>query len=326
MARHLVIPGGSGFLGRTLAAHFSGRGDRVTVLARQPVVVPGAETVLWDGCRLSGWASTLDGADAVINLAGRSVNCRYHARNRLEMINSRVESTAILGEAISCCSRPPKVWLNSSTATIYRHADPQRGDPAHTEAEGRYGADFRAKDPFSLGVAHAWEAAFAEAYRRFPLASTRPVLLRTAMVFGAEPGGVWETLARLVRGGLGGTMGPGDQFVSWIHAVDFAGAVNWLVEDQPQRSGVYNLAAPQPLPNAEMMAILRRELRVPFGLPAAAWMLEIGAWGLRTETELILKSRRVIPQRLEQEGFRFQFPDFAAAARDLAKTAAGSRR
>jgi uncharacterized protein (TIGR01777 family) len=243
----------------------------------------------------------------VLNLAGRSVNCRYTAGNRREMLDSRTESTRVLGQAIAACSRPPRVWLNSSTATIYKHSFDRAMDET-----GEIGATPEAKDAFSIEVATAWEQAFAEA----STSATRKVALRTAMVFGLGKGGVFEVLHRLTRLGLGGTMGHGRQYVSWIHEEDFCRAVEWLIERE-DLSGPINLAAPTPVPNREMMRIFRRVCGMPIGLPATRWMLEVGAFMLRTETELIIKSRRVVPGRLLTSGFEFRHPEMEGAAREL---------
>ncbi|MGB0581943.1 MAG: epimerase [Limisphaerales bacterium] len=243
-----------------------------------------------------------------MNLAGRSVDCRYHARNRRLIMDSRVKSTRVLGQAIAQCQLPPRVWLNSSTATIYEHSYETPMD----EWKGRVRATPEAKDEFSLEVAKAWENAFAECHAP----DTRKVAMRTAMVLGTEDGGVYRVLRRLTRLGLGGAMGDGRQFVSWIHADDFCRAADWLISEAAT-CGVVNVTAPNPLVNHEMMNLLRGKLGVPFGLPAAKWMLEIGAFLLSTETELIIKSRRVIPRRLEQDGFRFRYRHFEQAVAAL---------
>ena len=303
----LVIPGGSGFLGRIVAAWFARRGWDVVVLSRSGRAGPAGRAVAWDGRTLGKWAHELEGAAAVLNLAGRSVNCRYTAANRREMLDSRTESTRVLGQAIAACSRPPRAWLNSSTATIYKHSFDRAMDET-----GEIGATPEAKDAFSIEVATAWERAFAEAST--PV--TRKIALRTAMVFGRGKGGVFEVLHRLTRFGLGGTMGHGRQYVSWIHEEDLCRAVEWLIE-RDDLSGPINLAAPTPLPNREMMRIFRRVCRVPIGLPAARWMLEVGAFVLRTETELIIKSRRVVPARLLASGFEFRFRELEGAVREL---------
>lgn len=303
----IILAGGSGFLGRTLAQWFSARGCDVVVLSRRSDDLPAAKTVAWDARSLGEWSRELDGAAALVNLAGRSVNCRYTARNRRQMMDSRVLSTRVLGEAIARCANPPGVWLNSSTATIYKHTY----GPPHDEF-GVIETTPEAKDEFSIEVAQAWEREFDAA----EVPGTRKVTLRTAMVFGNEPGGVYEVLRRLARYGLGGKMGHGRQWVSWIHADDFCRAIEWLIDNR-NTSGIYNLCAPNPLTNAEMMATLRRAFGMPVGLPAPRPMLEVGAFLLRTETELIIKSRRVVPARLVAEGFSFNFPDLLSAVADL---------
>ena len=295
--RKLVLPGGSGFLGRRLARWFGDRGWDVITLTRRPDAMPPAgRSVYWDGRSLGGWTHELAGADAVVNLAGRSVNCRYHARNRRLIMDSRTESTRVLGEAIARCENPPAVWLNSSTATIYRHSY----DRAMDELTGEFGPHPEAEDAFSLEVAHAWEESFNAAITP----RTRKVLLRTAMVFANVPGTVYNVLRRLARLGLGGNMGHGRQYVSWIHADDFCRALDWII-NRDDMSGAVNVAAPGPVTNAEMMRLFRRHVGMPFGLPAAKWMLAVGAFFLRTETELIVKSRRVVPRRLLESGFTF---------------------
>lgn len=307
----IVLAGGSGFLGQELARWFGGRGWEVVVLARRPEARPdGVREIGWDGETLGGWARELDGAVAVVNLAGKSVNCRYHERNRRAILDSRLRPTRILGEAIARCPHPPRVWLNSSTATIYRHTF----GPAWDES-GEIGGTPEAKDEFSVQVAAAWEREFEQA----AAPHTRKVALRSAMVLGHGANSVFPMLRRLTRLGLGGRMGGGRQFVSWIHHGDFCRAIEWLIE-RDGVNGVVNLAAPAPLANAEMMRLLRRHFRVPFGLPATRWMLEIGAFLLRTETELIIKSRRVVPGRLSAAGFEFHFPDFHDAVVDLMRS------
>lgn len=302
-------------MGRTLTKRFTHQGWRVIILSRKSVLIEGAEVVLWDGKSLGDWSEQLEGAEAVINLAGRSVDCRYNQKNRNTIMDSRVDSTLILGQAIAACKNPPAVWLNSSTATIYRH----RYDAPNTESTGLYGASKEAKDAYSVEVAHAWEDAFAKAYQDNDLARTRGLVLRTAMVFGNEPGGVHEMMRKLVHMGLGGTMSHGRQFVSWLHADDFFRIIEWLIDDETKK-GIYNLTAPHPLPNREMMVTLRKALGVKLGLPSPRWMLELGAFFLRTETELIVKSRRVEPERLLAEGFQFQHSLFSTAITNLEKS------
>lgn len=306
----IVLPGGSGFLGKVLARHFHDRGWQVVVLSRRAAAstINPADVVHWDGRTLGDWRYELEGATAVVNLAGRSVNCRYHATNRREILASRVASTLVLGKAIAACNDPPKIWLNSSTATIYKHSLDRPMD----EATGVIEATREANDAFSIEVAQAWERAFDEAQ----VPATRKIALRAAMVLGVEPGTVYRVLRRLVCCGLGGAMAGGRQYVSWIHEIDFCRAVEWLITSSVL-SGPVNLAAPQPLPNCEVMRLIRQACRIPFGIPATRCMLQIGAMLMRTETELIIKSRRVIPKRLLDAGFEFQFPNLAAAVADL---------
>ena len=306
----IVIPGGSGQVGTLLARSFHGKGHEVIVLSR--ALESAAWRVrVWDAESLGDWASELEGAHVVINLAGASVNCRYTPDNRRAILASRVNSTRVLGEAIARAKDPPKVWLQASTATIYAH----RYDAANDEATGILGgSEPNAPDTwrFSIDVASSWEKALDETV----VPRTRKVKLRSAMVMGPDPGGIFDTLLRLVRFGLGGRAGDGRQYVSWIHQKDFVSAIDWLI-DQDDFAGAVNLAAPNPLPNAKFMKALRRAWGASIGLPATAWMLEIGAIFLRTETELILKSRRVVPGRLLRKGFAFQFPTWPEAARDL---------
>jgi uncharacterized protein (TIGR01777 family) len=306
----ILLPGGTGQIGQLLARVFVAEGHDVVVLARRPVSAPWP-VVTWDGQTLGEWTAHLDGSDVVINLAGRSVNCRYHAANRREIIDSRVHSTRVVGEAIARAERPPPVWLQASTATIYAH----RYDAGNDEWTGQLGGnEANAPDTrrFSIEVAQAWERALNEA----DTPQTRKVALRAAMVMSPDQGGVFDVLLGLVRKGLGGTAGDGRQFVSWVHDADFVRAIRWLIDHQ-ELAGPVNICSPQPLPNREFMAVLRRAWGARFGLPATTWMLELGALVLRTETELILKSRRVLPERLQAAGFTFAFPEWPKAAADL---------
>lgn len=308
----IVIAGGSGFLGRVLADHFRDRFE-IVILTRspKPETEPGIRKVPWDGRTPGAWAKELEAAAALINLAGRSVDCRYHLRNRRLIMDSRIESTRALGEAVATCKHPPPVWLNASTATIYKHSLDRPMD----EATGLVGATPEAKDAFSVDVATAWEKTFFEA--AVP-AGVRKVALRSAMVLGNYRNSVFPVLRRLARNGLSGTLASGRQFVSWIHQRDFCRAVDWILTHR-NLDGCVNLAAPNPLPNAEMMSLVRKHCKALFGigLPAPEWLLEVGAFFLRTETELVIKSRRVIPARLLADGFRFQFEIFEDAVKDL---------
>ena len=314
----VVIPGGTGQVGKVLSRAFRAAGHEVVVLTRKP----GSEArgmVRWDGETLGAWAEEIDGAEVVVNLAGRSVDCRYHAENRRLIQESRERSTRIVGAAIARASRPPRVWLQASTATIYAH----RYDAPNDETTGVLGgSEPDAPDTwrFSIDVARAWERALTDA----ATPHTRKVLLRSAMTMSPDRGGIFDTLLGLVRHGLGGRAGDGRQYISWIHDQDFVRAILWLISHD-EIVGPVNLAAPDPLPNSEFMRTLREAWGMPLGLPATAGMLEIGALLLRTETELILKSRRVIPGRLLDAGFTFQFPTWAAAAENLCQRWRGMR-
>jgi len=255
----------------------------------------------------------MDTADVIINLAGRNVNCRYTAQNKKAILESRLQSTRVVGEAISRVKNPPPTWLQASTATIYAH----RYDAPNDEATGRIGGsepDAPDKWRFSIEVAKAWEKTVDKAN----VPHTRKVKLRSAMIMSPDRGGIFDTLLRLVRLGLGGRAGNGRQYVSWIHEADFVRSIYWLIEHQ-EMEGVVNLAAPHPLPYAEFMRAIREAWGIKIGLPAAKWMLETGAFFLRTETELVLKSRRVIPGRLLDAGFTFNFPEWPMAAQDLVR-------
>lgn len=307
MKRRIILAGGSGFLGKALVETFVADGDEVIVITRLPKKrADGAKEIGWDAESLGGWTKWIDGAEVVVNLAGKSVDCRYNEANRKAIVASRVNSTRILGEAIAKCRQPPRVWLNSSSATIYKHTFDKLMDEA-----GETGATPAAKDEFSIEVIRAWECALEEA--RTP--TTRKVAMRITLVFG-KGGGVFPVLRRLARLGLGGKMGSGKQFVSWIHVNDFCRAVEWLIA-RDDLSGAVNLAAPNPLPNREMMRLIREKCGVPIGLPATEWMLEVGAFFIRTETELIIKSRRVVPGRLLASGFEYQYPELPGALKNL---------
>ena len=304
----IIIAGGSGFVGQALAAHFLTAKWDVVILTRSPDQ-PGlvGRQLAWDGRTLGAWQAELDGAAAVINLTGKSVNCRYNARNRREILDSRVDSTRVLGQAIARCARPPQAWLNASTATVYRHTFGYPWDES-----GETEASAEAKDRFSVEVAWAWEQALNEA----ATPRTRKVALRMAMVLGRGKNSVFPVLRRLARFGLGGSMAGGRQFVSWIHEADYCRALEWLI-GHADLEGPVNLTAPNPLPNGEMMRTVRQICGAPFGLPAASWMLEVGAFFLRTETELLIKSRRVIPGRLLASGYKFQVLTIREAFADL---------
>ena len=312
----IVIPGGSGQVGTILARDFQRDGHDVVVLSRQAETRPW-RVVAWDGATLGDWSREVDGCDIVINLAGRSVNCRYSAGNRRVILDSRVLPTRAVGRAIAQANRVPRLWLQASTATIYAH----RYDAPNDERSGLIGRD-EPEAPsawnFSIDVARAWEREFNEA----TTARTRKVALRSAVILSPDAGGIFDTLLGLVKRGLGGSAGDGRQFVSWIHHEDFVRAIRWLIAHEDV-DGVVNVAAPNPLPNAEFMRVLREASGASFGLAATKWMLELGAFFMRTETELLLKSRRVVPGRLIESGFEFRFPAWPDAARDLCQRSLG---
>ena len=307
----IILPGGSGHVGVILARAFVADGHEVVVLSRRPTPAPW-RVVAWDSKTPGPWTAELEGAEVVINLAGRSVNCRYNVANRREIMESRVDSTRAVGQAIGSAARPPRVWLQASTATIYDH----RYDAPNDEITGIIGCNDPQAPPswrFSVDVATAWETTANDALTP----NTRKVLLRSAMTMSPDRGGVFDALLGLVRRGLGGTSGDGRQFVSWIHDRNFIRAVYWLMEHELE--GPVNLASPNPIANASFMRDLRSAWGIRAGLPANRWMLEVGAFLMGTETELVLKSRRVIPTRLLESGCTFNFPNWPEAAADLCR-------
>jgi uncharacterized protein (TIGR01777 family) len=310
----IVIPGGTGQIGATLNRAFTAAGHEVVILTRQPTR---DGQVGWDGETLGAWADVIDGSDVVVNLAGRSVNCRYNKTNLTEMMESRVRSARVVGAAIAAARRPPGVWLQMSTATIYAH----RFDAPNDEATGVIGGRETGVPgywAYSVAIATAWERELDEA--KTP--RTRKVALRSAIVMSPDRGGAFDMLSRMTRLGLGGPVAGGAQYVSWIHARDFAAAVQFLI-DRRDMSGPVNLAAPDPRPQRDFMRELRRAWGTRIGLPATKWLAELGAFGIRSDTELLLKSRRVTPGRLLAAGFGFTYGDWAQAADDLVRRARG---
>ena len=309
----IVLPGGSGQVGRMLARF----GHHVTVLTRGPYTAPW-QTVHWDGLTLGPWVETLEGADVCIHLSGRSVNCRATARNRRELYDSRIGPTRLLHQAFACLVNPPRLWMNASTATIYRHSLDKAMDEATGEIGGNELISPRRRAPekwnWTVELVKDWESAFFGA----ATPRTRKIALRTALVFSPAPGSVFATLSHLVRAGLGGTQGNGHQLVSWMHESDYARALEFLMNHE-DIDGPVNLSAPHPLPNREFMAALREAWEMPNGLPAPAVLLTIGMFFLRTEPELVLKSRYVVPGRLLDAGFQFEFPTWPEAAADLVR-------
>ncbi|MDX2681611.1 TIGR01777 family oxidoreductase [Streptomyces soliscabiei] len=310
----IVLPGGTGQVGRVLRRALTAAGHEVVVLSRRPTGRGEAgDEVAWDGRTLGPWTEAIDGSDVVVNLAGRSVSCRYTPVNLKAMMDSRVDSARVVGEAIAAAARPPGVWLQMSTATVYAH----RFDAPNDEATGVIGGSEPGVPDYwgySVDIATAWERKQEQA----DTPHTRKVALRSAMVMSPDRGGVFDVLLRLARLGLGGPVAGGAQYVSWIHDHDFVRAVEFLVA-RDDLTGPVNLAAPAPLPHRAFMRALRRAWGVPVGLPATRWMAELGAFALRSDTELLLKSRRVVPGRLLDAGFAFEHPEWPEAAADLVR-------
>ncbi len=306
----IVIPGGNGKVGALLTRSFQADGHEVVMLGRSQGLGQ-TRSAIWDAKTLGAWVQELENADVVINLAGRNVNCRYTSENRNEILNSRIDSTRIIGQAIQSLRKPPRVWLQASTATIYAH----RFDRANTEKTGIIGGneiDAPKSWAFSIHVAQSWEAELERAITP----NTRKVALRTSLVMSPDRGGIFDTLLGLVRLGLGGPSGNGKQFISWIHGQDFVNAIRFLIEHD-EIDGPINLTAPNPEPNELFMRHLREAWGTPIGLPATNWMLELGARIMQSETELILKSRCVAPERLLEAGFQFDHPEWKSAAKEL---------
>lgn len=288
----VVIAGGSGFLGRTLTNYFQDKVEKIVILSRSEEKIEGNIHYLqWDGKTLGPWSTSIDGSNVLINLAGKSVDCRYHQKNKDLIMSSRIDATRVLGQAIEECADPPKVWLNSSTATIYRHSLDKEMD----ETTGEIGKGF------SVNVATAWEREFFG----FSLPKTRQVALRTSIPSTME-GGAFPPLLNLTKMGFGGKQGHGMQMISWIHEEDFVRAVHHIIQ-QKEISSVINIVAPKPVTNEKFMQLLRNETGAPFGLPMGKTLLHIGGRIINTEPELILKSRNVIPKRLQKNGFQFNY-------------------
>jgi uncharacterized protein (TIGR01777 family) len=293
----IVIAAGNGFLGRVLVHHFQKKATEIVILTRgKSKTKKTVRYINWDAKTMTGWERELEDADVLINLAGKSVDCRYTAKNKSEIMASRVDSTVILNKAVLQCTNPPKHWLNSSTATIYRHSEDRQMD----EVNGEIGFDF------SMNVAKMWEKAFF----RTETPHTKKTALRTSIVLGKK-GGAYLPLKRLAYQGFGGRQGSGNQFVSWIHEKDFARAVAFIIDKEIQ--GVVNVVSPEPIQNRSFMKALRDSKNIPFGIPIGTLLLKLGAKIIGTETELVLKSRNVIPKRLQENGFKFIYGDIEKA-------------
>ncbi|MEM6524548.1 MAG: TIGR01777 family oxidoreductase [Bacteroidota bacterium] len=295
----IVIAGGSGFLGRCLTDYYRDSKELV-ILSRKKAHISEAKVVLWDGRSLGEWTSELEGAKAVINLSGKSVDCRYTQRNRALIYSSRIDSTQAIGKAIQGCKKPPEVWINSSSATIYRHSLDMPMDESGEMGDG-----------FSVDVCQKWE----EAFNAFELPNTRKAIARIAIVLGRK-GGALQPLLKLAKFGLGGHQGEGNQMVSWLHQDDFTTMMDYLINSN-SLSGIFNLAAPNPVTNKVLMKALREAVGIKFGIPTPTWLLEMGARIIQTETELILKSRYVAPRRMIDNRYQFQFESIGRALPNL---------
>ena len=307
----IIIAGGSGQVGRALIRHFLKKGHEIVLLSRKQQDIPNVKTAIWDGVNLGEWTQEIEGSDVVINLAGRTVNCRYTKTNLTQMMDSRVNSTNVIGQAIEKATTPPPTWLQMSTATIYAHRFDAPNDE-HTGIIGGKESDVPDYWGYSVEIAQAWEKTQQQANTP----KTRKVAMRTAMVMTPDKEGIFDVLYNLTRWGLGGTIAGGRQFISWIHEYDFIQALEVLIENKGI-TGPVNLCAPNPLPQKDFMAQLRKAGNISIGLPATKWMVEIGAFFMRTDTELVLKSRQVIPKRLLDLGFQFQYSHWDKAAIDL---------
>ena len=301
----IVLAGGNGYLGHVLADYYKDKADEIIILSRKPQSqYQNIKTLLWDGRTAGGWVNDLEGTDLLINLCGKNVNCRYTKANREEIIASRVVPTKLLGDVINKMEHPPKLWINLASATIYRHAE----DRPQDEETGEIGYGF------SIDVCKKWEETFFETNTPY----TRKIALRMGIVLGMSDS-AFPRLLNLVKFGMGGKQGNGQQYMSWVHEQDAAKCTEFLLEHE-ELSGVINCTAPGPVKNTEFMAAIRRAWGMPFGLPAPTWLLTIGAAIIGTETELILKSRWVLPKRLTDAGYVFSFGEAAYAIDDLLST------
>ncbi len=294
----IIIAGGTGFLGQALEKYFTKKNHNVLIMSRKPTR---ANEIKWDAQTLGEWAKVLENAAVLINLTGKSVDCRYNEANKKAIFASRIESTELLQKAIDLCQNPPKIWLNASSATIYIHAESQ----LMTEEKGIIG------DDFSMNVCKSWERTFFE--KQTP--NTRKVALRTSIVLGNK-GGALPKMKLIARLGLGGKQGRGTQYMSWIHIQDFCKAVEHIIENQ-NIEGVINITAPAPIHNQDFMTLLRKTMAIPIGIDSPVFLLELASIFIRTETELLLKSRYVYPQKLIESGFEFEYSTADTALKSL---------
>jgi uncharacterized protein (TIGR01777 family) len=300
--RKIVLAGGSGYIGSVLADFLSNEFDEVVIFSRSSGKLKNKiRVVVWDAKNSGEWVKELEDAEALINLTGKNVNCRYNTKNKKEILDSRLDATNALGLAISKLKNPPRTWIQIASATIYRHAE----DHAMDEIAGEIG------EGFSVAVCKKWE----ETFWKQNLSVTRKVLLRTSIVLGNR-GGVFPRLLNLVRFGIGGHQGNGKQMISWIHDEDLVRLIGWVISN-PEIKGIFNATSPQPVSNQMLMKSLRKTHNIPFGLSSPIWILKFGAWLIGTETELILKSRWVIPKKLEQLNFSFKFSEINVALADI---------
>jgi uncharacterized protein (TIGR01777 family) len=299
-ALHVVLAGGSGFLGSAFARFLTEKGHKVTVLTRTPALHAEPNQVFWDGRTDGAWGRLLDGASAVVNFAGKSVNCRYTPENRREIVESRTASVAAIGKAIAQCKQPPPVWVQCGSLAIYGDAGESWCDDTSPPGSG-----------FPVETCRLWESAF----NAVELPATRRVLFRIGFVLGTG-GGALDVLARLVRWCIGGTMGRGTQYVSWLHLADLQRMFQWAITHE-ESSGVYNACAPHPVTNRLLMNELRRVMHRPWAPPAPEWAVKMGSRLLGTEASLALTGRRCQPRRILEEGFEFQFPELRPALEDL---------
>jgi len=295
---NITIAGGTGFLGRKLEKHLSKKGHHITILTRRPRA---SNHVKWEGKKGGNWPEHISHAEVLINLCGKSVDCRYTIENKKEIIASRIEPTLAFHEAIQDEKIKPKIWLNASSATIYTHAESMLMD----EQNGVIG------DDFSMIVCKEWERSFFTHF--YP--DIRQVALRTSIVLG-KTGGAFAKLKPITMIGLGGKQGDGNQMVSWIHIDDFCRSIDHIIKSE-HISGPINLTSPNPIDNNQFMRAIRSALKIPFGIPQPKWLLEFGAALMGTETELLLKSRNVFPRRLLESGFSFHYNSIGLSIKSM---------